>query len=300
MVHIYLKKKKNINHDEYLFIITSYSCGIIEGKHPYPNKTSFIPKNVVLNKNRKYKTIMLDQSDGFMTYIKNANYYDYYFISSYHENIIKTIGNNIYPMVFNSTNRIIEATNNNNLFSNRKNFLLYSHRILSGHPIRKYMLDNIYSKFSNLITQFNDNFNEPNKDNKDYLHWSQSGRRHNPIFYEALKNSKIVDCTGGSIYNNIAIQIDSFKLWEVFFSGCCVIMIDLDLFGIKFPVQPINMKHYIGVTLNKEKDNKTFKDIVDGKINIENIANEGKKWAIENYSPSSFANYILNTCGFLF
>jgi hypothetical protein len=243
----------------------------------YPNISSFIPRHVIFKKNRKYKTILLDHSDDLMISLTNAKYYDYYFVTSYHKNTIKKIGNNIYPMVFNSTNKIIKATNNSNIFSNRKTFLLYSHP--KRDSITEFMLNNVYSKFSNLIKQFNDT-------------------HHNPSFYESLKNSKIVDCTTGILRENVVRQIDSCKLWEAFFSGCCVVLIDLDYFGIKFPVQPTNMKHYVGITLNEKIDYEIFKDIVNGKINIENIANEGQKWAIENYSPSSFAKYILNTTQF--
>ena len=53
------------------------------------------------------------------------------------------------------------------------------------------------------------------------------------------------------------------------FSGCCVLTVNLDQFGIKFPVQPINMVHYIGITLDKNIDNKIIKDIFNGTIDIE-------------------------------
>ena len=293
------QEQKNINHDDYELIITSPSCGLVKGNYCYPNKTSLMPKEVILNLNRKYKTVMLDMHDGFMPYISNSKYFDYYFITSYHENVIKKIGNNIYPLTFGTSNRFIEATKNDNNFSNRTINLLYSHRV--NHPIRKYMLDHVYNNFTNLITHFNDNFKEPNENDEHYLDWCQSGRRHNPNYYEALKNSKMVDCTGGLIkslnnFGYIYSQFDSWKLWETFFAGACVIMIDLDYFGIKVPAQPINMKHYIGITQNKDTDNAIFKDIINEKIDIKKIAEEGKKWAIENYSPDKIAKYILHTC----
>ena len=101
----------------------------------------------------------------------------------------------------------------------------------------------------NFIKYFNDDFNEPNVNDSDYVNWCQTGRRHNPKFYEILKHTKLMDCTAGFkriINNNVVIvQNDSWKLWEAFFAGCCVIAVDLDLFNIKFPVQPRNMFHYI-------------------------------------------------------
>ena len=289
------KQKQNLNHNDYDLIFTTYSNGIIEGNKPYPYKSSLLPREVILNKNRKYKLVMLDHSDGFMKYISNSRYFDYYFITNYHKDIIKTIGKNIYPLVFNSTNRIIKATENENKFSDREITLLYSHRC--KHANRSYMLDNIYINFN--ITYFNDNFDVPNNNDEYYLDWAQSGRRHNPQLYETYKKTKVLDCTGGQIiqhklFGNILSQIDSFRLWEGFFSGCCVLTINLDKFGIKFPVQPINMVHYIGITLDKNIDNKIIKDIFNGTIDIEKIANNGKAWAIENYSPQSLVKHILN------
>jgi len=271
-------RKENINPDDYDYVITGYTQ-----KH--------LPDNVLLNPNRKYKTVMLDWSDGFYTNLSKSKNYDYYFITSYNSYVINQP--NVYPMAFNSTNRIIKGCNDNNkLFSNREINLLYSHRI--NHPIRGYMLNNIY-RGDKFITQFNDNFKSPSSDDVNYLNWHQSGRRHNSEFYSLLGNSKIVDCTGGYIKDNAIIyQIDSFKLWEAFFSGCCVIAIDLDLHKIKFPFQPVNMKHYIGFTLNIEKDKIIMDDIKSGKIDIEKIAKEGHEWAKNNYSPKSMGEYILN------
>ena len=290
------KKKENFNHDEYDYIITSFSCGIIEGKRPYPNKNTFLEKEILLKLNRKYKTILLDWSDGFATYLSNYKYYDYYFCSSYNTNIMSGISKNIYPFVFNSTNRIIEACVNNIDFKDRKIDLFYSHRV--PHSIRGYMLDNIYSNYKNLMTKFNDNFENPNINDKNYIHWHQSGRRHNVEFYNNLKDSKMVDCTGGYLtnYNNnlLAYQIDSFKLWEAFFSGCCVLFIDLDKFNITFPKQPINFVHYIGFTLNKSEDIKIMNNIVNNKINIQQIAKNGYEFVNKYYTPKGIAEYILN------
>ena len=63
----------------------------------------------------------------------------------------------------------------------RKINLFYSHRI--PHSIRGYMLNNIYSKHKNFITVFNDNFKNIDINDKNYIHWHQSGRRHNIEFY---------------------------------------------------------------------------------------------------------------------
>tara|TARA_B100001175_G_scaffold312698_1_gene319124 strand:- start:3042 stop:3302 length:261 start_codon:yes stop_codon:yes gene_type:complete len=82
------------------------------------------------------------------------------------------------------------------------------------------------------------------------------------------------------------------------FAGCCVIMIDLDLFNIKFPVQPQNMVHYIGITLNPEKDRLLIKNIKNEKIDIEKIAQNGYEFVKKNYSPLGLTKYILEIINF--
>ena len=243
---------------------------------------------------------MIDWSDGFFEFNKYLKYYDFYFKSSYQNNILPKINTNIYPCVFNATNRIINATKHNNNNWNMRNInLLYSHRV--SHDVREYMLE-LY-KNDNFVTFYDDKFKEPNKNDSYYIDWCQTGRRHNPHFYETLKNSKMVDCTGGFIKNInkelVICQIDSFKLWEAFFAGCCVIMIDLDLFNIKFPIQPQNMVHYIGITLNKENDKKLLENIKNGKIDITNIAQNGYEFVKKNYSPLGLTKYILETIKYI-
>ena len=95
-------------------------------------------------------------------------------------------------------------------------------------------------------------------------------------------NNKIVLC-----------QIDSFKLWEAFFAGCCVIMMDLDLLNIKFPIQPKNMVHYIGITLNKKKDKKILENIRNGEIDIEKIAQNGYEF-VKKLFAEGLTKYIRN------
>lgn len=298
----YLFNKTNIiDYNNYDYIITSFHIHYLE--HLTYEKDDNIllhsESELFIKKNKKYKLIMIDWQDGFFEYNIYLKYYDFYFKSSYQNNILPKINTNIYPSVFNVTNRIINSTKNNNNWNTRNINLLYSHRI--SQEIREYMLK-LYNNYNNLITIYNDNFIVPNKNDQSYIDWCQTGRRHNPHFYETLKKSKIVDCTGGflrNINNELVIcQIDSFKLWEVFFAGCCVIMIDLDLFNIKFPIQPQNMVHYIGITLNYEKDKQIINNIINKKINIEQIAKNGYEFICKYYTPEAFTKYILKTINF--
>ncbi len=289
------KKIDNIEeYNNYDIIVTGYTAGI--------------PKNIIRNKNRTYKTIMLDWSDGLYTHIKKNNVldptagnYDLYFITSYNKELLKSIVlkySNVYPLAFSLTHRIIntiETLDNNKNFSDRERQLLYPHRI--NHYIRNFMLK-IYNQYSGLKTMYNDNFNNPKEGTIEYQHWHQSGRRHSLNFYNTLLNTQICDCTGGYMFmahdKCYAYQVDSFKLWEAFASGCAVITIDFDRYDIELPHQPKNGVHYIGITNNEQEVRSIINKIINGEIDIEKIAREGKKWALKHYSPKGLANYILS------
>ena len=293
-------KMENIDYNKYDYIFTSPCSHYLKEYNYEENDNIFITKKFLNNKNRKYKLIMIDWSDGFFEFNEYLEYYDFYFKSSFQSHILPDISNNIYPLVFNGTNRIINATKNNkNNWNMRTINLLYSHRV--SHEVRGYMLE-LYKTYENFVTFYDDKFEEPNKTDNYYIDWCQTGRRHNPKFYEILKKSKIVDCTGGFVRNinnkKVLCQIDSFKLWEAFFAGCCIIMMDLDLFNIKFPIQPKNMIHYIGITLNKEKDKKILENIRNGEIDIEKIAKNGYEFVKKNYSPEGLTKYILETINY--
>ena len=288
-------KVENIDYNNYDYIFTS-PCSHYLKEYDYDeNDNIFVTKEFLGKKDRNYKLVMIDWSDGFFSFIEYLEYYDFYFKSSFQNNILPQISKKIYPCVFNVTNRIINATQNDNNWETRNINLLYSHRV--AHEVRGYMLE-IYRKYDTYVTFYDDKFKEPTARDDYYIEWCQTGRRHNPAFYETLKKSKIVDCTGGflrNIQNNIVLsQIDSFKLWEAFFAGCCVIMMDLDLFNIKFPVQPQNMVHYIGITLNNEKDKLLMENIINGKINVKKIAKDGYEFMCKYYTPEAFTKYILN------
>ena len=285
----YLFKETIIDTDEdynqYNILVTGQTCGV--------------PDHLLDNKNRKYKTIILDWSDGLYNYTKdNVDRYDLYFITTYNKMLFPQ--NNVYPLGFSLTHRIINTIGKLEIasglnFSQRENTLLYPHRV--NHYIRLFMLK-IYQQNKDIVTLYNDNFNNPKDGTIEYQHWHQSGRRHSIKFYNTLLNTQVCDCTGGYMFRcqNIvfAYQVDSFKLWEAFASGCAVITINFDRYNIRLPHQPKNGVHYIGITDDVNEVERLIKSIRNGNIDIEKIAKAGQKWALENYCPKGVASYIVN------
>jgi hypothetical protein len=192
-------------------------------------------------------------------------------------------------------------------FNDRPIELLWSHRV--HHTTRAKMWDRWYSKnVPFVVSVFHDKFSsalltEPRSscgvlDTKDLAFYEITGRRHNPEFYRALSQTKIIDCCGG--FEN-GRQFDSFKLWEGFIFGCCVIMIDLNFYfgpqelrGSVSARLPQPFVHYVPVRPDDESfTNDVFHKLRTGVIDIEKIAASGREFALENFSPVKCADFFL-------
>jgi hypothetical protein len=239
--------------------------------------------------------------------LKLVDKYVYYSYSNFIPECVKNTKISSWPIGL--TNRAIKYCQlYSKPFNDRNIHILWAHR--NGHPVRDYVRKYFHEKyFLDSLQVYNDKFVREKSQNRenaiDKLYWMQSGRRHNTKFYEALGNTKIVDCSGGYFIEQqpkkeltqqaIKVNIrnwDNYKIWEGFAAGCCVITLDLDYYEFLLPQMPINGVHYIGLRLDDLES--TYNKIRSGEYNIEKIASEGKKWALQHYSPDSMANNFLN------
>ena len=78
-------------------------------------------------------------------------------------------------------------------------------------------------------------------------------------------------------------------------AGACVITLDLDHYGFKIPVMPINGEHYIGIKLDDTSLNETFKKIKYGEYDIKAIAEKGREWVLKHYSPLNTAQHFIDS-----
>ncbi|WP_347237749.1 glycosyltransferase [Sphaerospermopsis sp. FACHB-1194] len=89
------------------------------------------------------------------------------------------------------------------------------------------------------------------------------------------------------------VQWDSWRFWESLAAGCVTFHLDFDKYGLDIPVMPENWRHYIGIDLDNVPA--AIDRIVDEPEILEKIALEGRRWAIENYSPVPTALRFLET-----
>jgi hypothetical protein len=79
------------------------------------------------------------------------------------------------------------------------------------------------------------------------------------------------------------VQWDSWRFWESLAAGCVTFHLDFEKYGIDLPVMPENWRHYIGIDLDNVQA--TIDRITANPEILEYIAQEGRSWAIKNYSP---------------
>jgi predicted O-linked N-acetylglucosamine transferase (SPINDLY family) len=298
-----IKFESNVNYwkvdGEYLFKKSNYNLEDVYKYDIVVTKFNNILPEFFSKKHSTIVKVMLDWSDGYNTYInKYKDIFDVYYKCSYNSNLNRDLGN-VFPCGFQITNRFINSIKNVK-WEDKKHRIVISHRI--EHQVRTFFYDNFYKRLNVPVHIINDDFAklDDNMQNKDSL-WYQSGRRHNQMYFDTLSDSQICDCTGGFFAqeknnkNNISIyQWDSLKIWEAFVAGCVVITADFDRFGCKLPILPINGVHYIGLNNSHGTIETLIKQLNNNELNLEKIAYEGRKWALENYSPNAFANRFID------
>lgn len=267
--------------------------------------------------NRKFVSVFIDSADGLRTpgYRKGAQSCDIVLKSHYNEKY--RYPSNFRPWQFGLTNRILNAVNPTP-WNERKSSILVNFR--AKHQLRDYMNSLLhpaiekYMYWDTSITSFQIENTEKNRNLSDFdvLMWKQTGGRHNPEYYEKLSITKMCACYGGVFalpwgnYNKYTAkatrkindivklakwdrvrQWDSWRLWEAWAAGCCVVHIDFEEYGCKLPVMPENGTHYIGVDIKDMSKIETFIQ------ESENIAEKGRAFVLEHYTPKAIARRLL-------
>ena len=91
------------------------------------------------------------------------------------------------------------------------------------------------------------------------------------------------------------MQWDSWRLWESLSAGCLIFQVDMEHYGLTLPVMPKNWEHYIGVNFDNLEEFKT--QLQRNVSRFGQIAENGKKWALDNYSPKNIAKRFLKLVG---
>jgi hypothetical protein len=279
---------------------------------------------------RKYRTVYMDSHDGYRTVSWEPQFRQFDLILRAKLNARAWHPASMRPWVLGLNNRILEATANATPFEQRERKMLVnfgaSHPY--SHGTRELAARYFETKAVRVlpIDRTKDDLSTPPSDAYDALMWRQTGHRFSRAYYERLKRSQAVACFCGDLipaapFANAdrylagghrarlrrvmfeaidrmdarprrAIQWDSFRFWEALAAGCAVFNIDLEYYGVKLPVMPINGEHYFGVRFNSVDD--TIERLIDEPGSLARVARQGHEWALTHYSPRALAQRLLD------
>jgi len=123
------------------------------------------------------------------------------------------------------------------------------------------------------------------------------GYRMAPYLYRGYSGGRIsaqLERLGWQIKHAHRIhQWDSWRLWESWVGGCIPLHVDLEAYGALLPEMPRNWEHYIGVDFsNIDRDIERLFQMSN--VELAKIAQSGRKWALQYYSPKAVATYFLS------
>jgi hypothetical protein len=288
-------------------------CDVLVAEHVYFEAEKKLPPQFIKS-SRRYRTVFIDAADGWRTPSMAFYKHGCDIVLRCHFNARFEYGGNVRPWAFGLSERILNAVQGTAAPERRRRALLCNYRAL--HPVRKYAHERFIPLIRNVLeidTRIDDS---PPPRPYDRLMWEQSGRRHDPGYYERLAGNLACSAFGGyfvpsfsrsldslplraankavarlGISTSTIAQFDSWRFWESLAAGCAVFHVDLDHYGCRLPVMPSNGIHYIGVDLDHPAQ--TAARIVDGSLHLEECSREGQRWAVENYSPIPVAKRFL-------
>jgi hypothetical protein len=281
----------------------------------------------ILQRRLRGKVIGMDFCDGYLSAIleKWSSYFDLILRSHYNKRCwwpAKTR-----PWAYGLTNRILAAAAKcRNEFSSKKG-CLFAFGASHGFPhsarehARKHLFSGISSRISMVTRQ--DKLSAPPTDPEEWSLWSQCAGRHNLEFFRRLSCVEVCAAFCGELIPSLPhrpnylvggnrakirkfywtlisslqgrpdrlIQPDSWRFWEALACGAAVMHHNADETGWLLPVPPIPFETYLPVSLRG--DNKRFFSILRDTQALFGIAEAGRNWALENYSPQRAAERFL-------
>jgi hypothetical protein len=311
--------RTSADNDDYLLRadphITPDDCSAVVVGDGYPKFHGGLPRDL-FREHRRYRTIYIDSEDGYPTPAFADEFRKFDVILRPHYSKRLPHPQNFVPWAYGLTTRIVRATQGAPAAPRRKQVLV-SYRV--PHPVRtlsnKRFLDNLARHVP--VATFDDGFRPDLSDPAEQLHWHQTGRRHNTLFYNRLRETAACASFGGALiwpnwasrYSPLGLwqrvqrrlglsfspytltQWDSFRLWESWAAGCATLHLDLDMYGAVLPVMPTNWEHYIGIDLNRP--GLAVERIRSDPGILERVGASGRAWALQHFSPAAAAKRFL-------
>jgi hypothetical protein len=92
------------------------------------------------------------------------------------------------------------------------------------------------------------------------------------------------------------MQFDNWRFWESMAAGCLTLQADYERYGCSLPVAPDSGIHYAGIDFERPESVRFVLDF-DLKA-LAAVADAGRRWAMEHYSPGAVARRLLHLLGY--
>lgn len=286
-------------------------CDLIIVESSYIYKCG-VPTEII-NKKRAFISVLIDNTDGVRTFshTKVSGCFDLILRTHYNKKDCYYQTERVKPWAFGLSNRMLKELNSVSEWSEREQKILVSFGCM--HPLRRRIIHDVLPRLKDFFEV--DESIDSIVASTDYhsLMWWQTGRRHYPEYYKRLKNIAACAAFGGltppawevepnllkrywrrrkeGYKTRILTQWDSWRLWESLAAGAVTFHIDFEKNDLLLPVMPENGFHYFGVDMDNIDE-----DLVrceNGGL-LDEISINGRKWAIENYSPRVVAQRVLD------
>lgn len=95
----------------------------------------------------------------------------------------------------------------------------------------------------------------------------------------------------------VVLRWDSWRFFEAAVMGCAPIHLDFEKYGMSLPVNPTPWEHYIPVDMANVSNlaGRLQSSLSVDPDFIKRIGMNARRWVIDNYSPKTQAQYVLNT-----
>jgi hypothetical protein len=289
-------------------------CDVIITSDEYDNAES-LPKALF---NGSRETVLIDASDGWRTRAESKDYRQFDVILRTHFNIHYRYPGNVHPWAFGLTNRILAGCGSVNRFDQREPRMLVNFRV--GQPVRKVVKERVLPKLAGRFL-LDSSFDKQPEKGIDRVYWEATGRRHYPTFFERLQRTMLCAAFGGYfapgifrsteslpervLYHLVSrlgkqthtiMQFDSWRFWESMAAGCLTLQVDYKRYGCRLPVEPDSQVNYAGIDFEKAE---SMQFLLDSDLKtLSAIADAGRRWAVENYSPVAAARRLLRMLGY--
>jgi hypothetical protein len=289
-------------------------CDVVAAEHVFFDAEGDLPAPF-LAPSRSYRTVYIDGSDGWRT-LAMGRYADADLVLRCHYNRRFEYGPNVRPWAFGLSRRMIGALEalGDGDWARRDPAVLSNFR--ANHPVRSRANRDFLPLIGDLLRVDSTVDSMLPEGASDRLLWEQSGRRHYPAYYRRLAQSAACAAFGGYFVpsfsrslNSLALrlaykviskarlgtgtiaQFDSWRFWESLAAGCLTFHADLDKYGCAFPVQPENGRDYLGIDLSRPRaEAERVRALAPS---FAAIAAEGRRWALDHYSPAATARGFL-------